>query len=81
MKLILIRHLERTDDIGFFSELTEKGLYDAKYIMPKELNKITDKVDAIFSSTFYFSRTIIFFHLQSKFIPPFVRLALSNLAL
>ena len=64
MKLILIRHLERTDDIGFFSELTEKGLYDAKYIMPKELNKITDKVDAIFSSPFY--RTLQTIEFYSK---------------
>ena len=64
MKLILIRHLERTDDIGFFSELTEKGLYDAQYIIPEKINNITNKVDAIFSSPFY--RTLQTIEFYSK---------------
>jgi broad specificity phosphatase PhoE len=53
MKLILVRHEERTDKIGFFSELIEEGKYYSKYIIPNEIDKITNKVDAIFSSPYY----------------------------
>jgi broad specificity phosphatase PhoE len=56
MKLILIRHEERINEIGFFSELTEKGIYYSKYIIPNEIDKIikySNKVDAIFSSPYY----------------------------
>lgn len=56
MKLILVRHEEKTNKIGFFSELTEKGKYYSKNIIPNEIDKIIkypNKVDAIFSSPYY----------------------------
>ena len=56
MKLILVRHEERTDKVGFFSELTEKGTYYSKYIIPNEIDKIIkypNKVVHIFSSPYY----------------------------
>jgi broad specificity phosphatase PhoE len=53
MKLILVRHEERTDDNSFFSELTQMGKYYSKYIIPNEIDKIVNKVDAIFSSPYY----------------------------
>jgi phosphohistidine phosphatase SixA len=56
MKLILVRHEERSDNIGFFENLTDKGLYKAKNVIPNKINKISTKVDYIFSSPYY--RTI-----------------------
>ena len=53
MKLILIRHEERNSNIGFFENLTDKGLYNAEYIIPNKINNITSKVDYIFSSPYY----------------------------
>jgi len=53
MKLILMRHEEKTNGIGFFLNLTEQGLYNAEFIIPKKINNITSKVDYIFSSPYY----------------------------
>jgi transcription factor C subunit 7 len=53
MKLILIRHEERSSNFGFFENLTDKGLYNAEFIIPDKINNITSKVDYIFSSPYY----------------------------
>jgi 2,3-bisphosphoglycerate-dependent phosphoglycerate mutase len=49
MKLILLRHEERSSDIGFFSELTEKGIIMSN-ILPNKLKQFN--IDAVFSSPF-----------------------------
>ena len=55
MRLILVRHEERDMDIGFFSELTEKGIINSLDIPNKItsiIKKENKKVDAIYCSPF-----------------------------
>jgi broad specificity phosphatase PhoE len=66
MKLILVRHEERSDDIGFFEHLTDKGLYNAKNIISNKINKISTKVDYIFSSPYCRTIETIQFYAESK---------------
>lgn len=49
MKLILLRHEDRNEDKGFYSELTDKGKSNLKQLT-KELSKYN--IDIIFSSPF-----------------------------
>jgi len=56
MKLILLRHEERTYDVSFYSELTEKGILGSLEI-PKKLKKFGikngfNKIDIIYCSPF-----------------------------
>jgi phosphohistidine phosphatase SixA len=50
MKLILLRHEERGIDVGFNSNLTEKGIINSCTVLPDKLNAL--KIDIIFSSPF-----------------------------
>ena len=50
MKIILLRHEERYSDIGFFSNLTERGIENSCLFLPPKLKKLN--IDVIFSSPF-----------------------------
>ena len=50
MKLILLRHEERGIDVGFNSNLTEKGIVNSCTLLPDKLKAL--KIDIIFSSPF-----------------------------
>jgi broad specificity phosphatase PhoE len=49
MRVILLRHEKRGSDIGFFSNLTDEGIFDAM-MLPKKLEKYN--IDEIFVSPF-----------------------------
>jgi phosphohistidine phosphatase SixA len=49
MKIVLLRHEERENDVGFYSNLTENGIIKS-CVLPKKLRKLN--IDIIFSSPF-----------------------------
>jgi broad specificity phosphatase PhoE len=51
MKLILLRHEERFNDVGFFTPLTEKGLLNAN-LLANKLQMDYNKIDIVFCSPF-----------------------------
>jgi broad specificity phosphatase PhoE len=66
MKLIIVRHEERNTQFGFFENLTDTGLYYAKNIIPNKINKISPKVDYIFSSPYCRTLETIQFYAKEK---------------
>jgi len=61
MKIILLRHEERENNIGFYSNLTEDGIINS-CLLPKKLKKYN--IDIIFSSPFV--RTLQTIYLYSE---------------
>jgi len=49
MRIILLRHEKRTSDVGFFSNLTDEGVFDSM-MLPEKLEKYN--IDEIFVSPF-----------------------------
>lgn len=59
MKIILLRHEERNDDISFYSKLTDNGINNSILL----INKIKDlNIDVIFSSPFIRTLETIYFY-------------------
>lgn len=52
MKLILLRHEERTSDISFYSELTEEGIINSLNIPNNIKSQGVNKIDVIYCSPF-----------------------------
>jgi len=61
MKIILLRHEERENNIGFYSNLTEDGIINS-CLLPQKFKKYN--IDAIFSSPFI--RTLQTIYLYSE---------------
>ena len=61
MKIILLRHEERENNVGFYSNLTEDGIINS-CLLPKKLKKYN--IDIIFSSPFI--RTLQTIYLYSE---------------
>jgi len=62
MRVILLRHEERTSDVGFFSELTDNGYFGAMEL-PDKLKKFN--IDEIFVSPFTRTMQTSFFIAKS----------------
>jgi broad specificity phosphatase PhoE len=63
MKIILLRHEERGEDVGFFSDLTDNGVKKS-FLLYDHLKKLN--IDIIFSSPFIRTlRTILYYSIRN----------------
>ena len=63
MRIILLRHEERENNVGFYSNLTEDGIINS-YLLPQKLKKYG--IDTIFSSPFVRTLQTIYLYAEKN---------------